>query len=302
MADADFIKNWLEGKISARELEERKLKGDITVHEYEQIISGSSRLKVPELQTQEQAWEKLNEKLKAVPQKSAQHVAMTRWLPLAIAASLAFITVSYFLLADKTIIARPGEKIVYLLPDGSEVFLNADSKIAFNEHNWNNERTIELEGEAFFQVKKGNRFTVKSEDATITVLGTSFNANVREDLFEVSCFTGKVSVVNAAGEVILENGKYTRIDNGNLSHPQVFNEKQKGTWRAGEFYFDARPLALVIDELERQFNVTIEYQGDVSRTYTGYFNTTKLDDALQMVFKPMSLKYHRQNPNKIIVE
>jgi transmembrane sensor len=302
-SNEDFIKDWMEGKISPEELENRRAQNDQTVKRFEKIIATSARLKVPDTQTKEQAWQKLSRKINSQPTHQTKVIEMSRWIPLSAAASLTFVVVCYFLFFAKTTVSTSmAENLNYVLPDGSEVVLNADSKISFKQMFWTNDRTVMLDGEAFFKVKKGSTFTVISSSVTITVLGTSFNVNTRPKTVEISCFTGKVKVNSQENEVILSKGEFTNIEDDSLIRPLRFDEKMKATWRNGEFYFDSKPIGLIIDELQRQFDVTIEYHGDDSRLYTGYFNTKNLDDALTMVFKPMSLTYYKKSNKKIIVE
>lgn len=298
----DFIKDWLEGKVSAAELKSRKEKGDAFVEEFDELITRSSGLKVPEPVSKEEAWQKLSGKLNQAPQQEAKVVKLGRWIPIGIAASVALMIVAFFFAFNKVTIATSlAETKVYILPDGSEVTLNADSKIAYSRFGWSGERTVTLEGEAFFQVTKGSPFTVESEKGTVTVLGTSFNVQARQSNFEVSCFTGKVKVASGNASVMLTKGLFTKLDNNKLIAAETFDD-QKTTWREGDFYFEGKPLSTVIDELERQFNIEIILSGDGARLYTGYFSNKNLDEALEMVFKPMSLRYTRETDNKIIVQ
>jgi ferric-dicitrate binding protein FerR (iron transport regulator) len=100
---------------------------------------------------------------------------------------------------------------------------------------------------------------------------------------------------------MLTKGLFTKLDNNKLITAETFNI-QKTTWREGDFYFESKPLRTVIDELERQFNIEIILSGDSTRLYTGYFSNKNLDEALEMVFKPMSLRYTRETDNKIFVQ
>jgi transmembrane sensor len=300
----DFTKDWLEGKISPEELKKHKEEGDITVNQYEKLISYSSQMKTPDKLTKQQAWEKLVTRINTQPQPEGKEIKWTRWVSLAIAASVVIALLAYvFVFSAVTVSTQRGERISYVLPDGSEVILNADSKLSFKRIFWSRNRSVDLDGEAFFQVKKGSQFTVTTARAIVTVLGTSFNVFARSERAEVSCFTGKVKVnVKKGDEVILTKGNSTQIENDTLIPPRIFDESKTAAWRSGEFYFESQPMGAVVEELERQFNITIEYHGDATRLYTGYFNTKTLDDALLMVFKPMSLRYHKSGEKKIIVE
>jgi transmembrane sensor len=302
MDNHDFIKDWMEGKISREELENRKSKGDPDVEQFEAIITRSAGLKTPDKLTKEQAWEKLRGKLTEEPGQEAKVVKMNRWIPISIAASVSLLVISsIFLFTDTTVSTSLAETKVFVLPDGSEVFMNADSEISFNKIFWQSDRHVSLKGEAFFEVIKGSTFTVETNDGTVTVLGTSFNVNARPTLFEVACFKGSVKVAREPHGVILTKGQYTKLEGNKLSDPASF-DNTKATWRSGDFYFEQKPLYAVIDELERQFNVEIVFQGDDTRLYTGYFNTKKLDEALTMVFKPMGLGYQVESNKKIVVQ
>jgi transmembrane sensor len=302
MSGNDFTKEWLEGNISPEELKKRKEEGDVTVNQYEKIISYSSQMKTPDKLTKQQAWEKLVTRINAQPQ--GKEIKWTHWVSLGIAASVVVALLAYlFVFSAVTVSTQRGERLSYVLPDGSKVILNADSKLSFKRIFWSRNRAVDLDGEAFFQVKKGSRFTVNTAKAIVTVLGTSFNVFARAERAEVSCFTGKVKVNAKQGnEIILTKGNSTQIENDTLIPPKIFDESKTAAWRSGEFYFESKPLGDVFEELERQFNITIEYRGDKGRLYTGYFNTKTLDSALLMVLKPMSLRYHKSGDKKIIVE
>lgn len=294
------MKDWLEGKISPEELKSKKEKGDELVRDFDELITRSAHLKVPDTTTNEDAWAKLSAKLKETPRAETKVVKLNRWIPLSIAASVSVILVAFFVFNKTTVATQMAETRIVMLPDGSEVTLNADSKIAFSRVRWFGDRGVSLEGEAFFKVVKGSSFSVATEQGTVTVLGTSFNVNARTSGFEVSCFTGKVKVESGEKQVVLTKGMFTKLEDQGLADAALF-DVNKTTWRAGDFYFERAPLSTVIDELERQFNVDITFSGDGSRLYTGYFSRKNIDEALEMVFKPMSLNYQREN-NKVTVK
>ena len=161
---------------------------------------------------------------------------------------------------------------------------------------------MHLKGEAFFNIKKGGYFEVVCEHGTVVVIGTSFNVKQRDRSIEVACFTGMVKVSNNDGiPVTLKAGEFTRVTDQTLAPPSAFNKEKEASWRAGEFYFDGVPLEAVLSELERQFNIEVQYESTTPRSYTGYFNNKDLDEALQLVFQPMSLAFTKDG-NKIIVK
>ncbi len=259
---------------------------------------------MPESITKEQAWERFASRVSEVPkEKEAKVVKMSWWIPLSIAASITFMAVAFFVFGTTEIATHLAETRVHILPDGSEVTLNADSKIAFRKIGWSGNRVVTLEGEAFFNVKKGTSFTVESEKGTVTVLGTSFNVNTRNSGFEVACYTGKVNVESNDQSVMLTKGLTTKLENGQLTGANEFDDQRK-TWRDGEFYFEAQSLSVVFGELARQFDLEIVFMGDSSRLsdqYSGNFSNHDETEALELVLKPMGLTYRREN-NKIIIQ
>lgn len=290
MKKDDLIENWLEFETSSEEREEM-----------ERIIAFTEKLDAPATKTKAAAWDDLMSSINEESQDN-ERVLVTekktnsRWLVYAMSIAAALV-LGYFSLIDNS---NPGivrfqtataQIITETLPDQSEVTLNAGSFLSYSSENWQTARAVELKGEAFFQVSKGNTFTVDTEIGKVTVLGTSFNVYNRDEDFNVACFTGSVQVNINADQVVLKPGQKAAIDSqsGRLT-VQDFNPQLSATWRIGEFYFDAVELTKVIRELERQFDIKIEVTGDISdRFYSGFFSTQNLAEALQLVFVPMGL-------------
>ena len=68
--------------------------------------------------------------------------------------------------------------------------LNELSQLEYNASKWDENRSLELKGEAFFDVEKGKRFDVTTEFGNVSVLGTEFNVLSRDSIFKVSCYEG----------------------------------------------------------------------------------------------------------------
>jgi transmembrane sensor len=297
----DFIKDWLEGKISPDELKSKRKSEDELVKEFDELITRSSHLKMPESISKDQAWKNFTARVsETTTHKKAKVVKMDRWIPLSIAASVSLLIVAFFAFSKTEVATQFAETKVHVLPDGSEVTLNADSKIAFRKVVWSSNRVVSLEGEAFFNVKKGSSFVVETEQGTVTVLGTSFNVNTRSNGFEVACFTGKVNVAVDDKSVMLTKGLETKLMKGKLTEAQSFDDQQT-TWRDGDFHFASQPLSVVFDELERQFNIKIIFSGDSTKRYSGKFSNKDLNEALEIVLQSMQLTHHREG-NRIIVK
>ncbi len=247
------------------------------------------KMKVAYDKDKSQVWEELNEQI-ASPLK-------TYWfLPfkLLVAASLLiFFTVALFCnFYTEEIFCEKGGYINFDLPDGSVVTLNSDSRVSYAPYWWYVNRSVVLDGEAFFEVQKGSKFTVVSTRGTTAVLGTSFNVRAREEIYEVTCLTGKVKVSSMTTEkdiVLIANEKAVLKEKNLLKIVKV-NVESETAWKNLQFYFDSAPLDFVIDEMERQYDVTI--QCDIKLSYSGSFSKDiDLEDALNLICLPFNLSF-----------
>lgn len=199
------------------------------------------------------------------------------------------------------VVPRAGQ-LTHLLPDGSRVIVNADTHLSYNRCCWSINREVYLEGEALFRVKKGNRFRVVTPAATVSVLGTVFNVYSRRGETRVSCLEGKVRVKTSRGNSKMLLTKGMEIKTMGYTMERIKSNRTAGDaslWTKGEFYFNNQPIYRVIEELERQFDVDIFFDGDSSRAYSGYFNRNDLTNALQMVCVPMGI--HWRSHGKVVI-
>ncbi len=212
------------------------------------------------------------------------------------------VSVLYFLSRDSytEIGTLAGEKETVQLPDGSTIVVNALSTVRYDEENWKANRTIEMEGEAFFDVEKGSKFRVNTSTATVEVLGTEFNVKNRMKFFEVHCFEGSVQVRNKDIDEVLKAGESLRISAEALERA-THNLAIPG-WTKDVSSFDRVPLSEVIAEIERQYNVEIELLGtDGNLLFTGVFVHSNLENALESVTAPMDLEYRIENNQLVSV-
>lgn len=214
------------------------------------------------------------------------------------AALIAIMLISMLFLnlsGTKQFVAERGAFANAELPDGSTVILNSDSKLTYSKIGWNKHRKVSLVGEAIFDVVKGEKFEVHTTAGYIRVLGTKFNVSYREKNLEVSCIEGSVEVTIANGrKETLVAGQGLDVSSDQLVVKRELNMQTVGKWTVGEFYYREAPLEVVLDEIERQYNIRIQATGITSRTYTGYFRKGDLNETLSLVCQPMSLTYSIQ--------
>jgi ferric-dicitrate binding protein FerR (iron transport regulator) len=178
------------------------------------------------------------------------------------------------------------------LPDGSLVSLNADSEVKYKPYWWFIKRQVEMKGEAYFEVKKGKRFTVISADNTVRVLGTTFNVLAREEVYQVSCLKGKIEVSTTDKKTLLTGNMRLTMIASHLRIDEDVDTKQSVGWMENSFSFNGVPLSYVISEIERQYNIHITSESELDYYYTGNFSKDKApEEILEIIGKPFDIHF-----------
>ena len=290
MEREDLIKKWLDNNLNSQELEAFKQLEDF--EELTRLDFALQQFKPVDFESDIEL-EKLNLTLKN------KHKKQNNWRKpfLRIAAILAICLGSFYYTTtlDTNIATKFAEKENIVLPDNSQVKLNAKSTLAFNKNSWKDNRNLDLTGEAYFKVAKGSKFTVHTSVGDISVLGTEFNINTRNNLFEVICYEGSVKVAHANTIRILKPGEsFLILDNKLVDKPKIRDTSP--TWITNESTFYSMPYTQVIAELERQYNVTFSVNDiDTNQLFTGSFTHNNLDIALQVITTPFNLAYTINN-------
>ena len=291
----NYLAKWLNNDLSEEELAVFKKSAEYA--SYEKLLEVSGSLEAPDFDMDKAFNDFKNNQL----QKDVKVIKMNPMRKLwRIAAAIAVIFVaSYFYIStlDESISTQYAERNEVRLPDNSEIILNADSRITYSEKNWAKERNISLEGEAFFKVAKGQKFTVATKDGLVTVLGTQFNVENRTGFFEVTCYEGLVSVIFNGKESKLRAGNSFIAINGNV----LKTESPANTipsWMSNESTFRSIPLKYVLDEFERQYNIEVKTQNiNLEQLFTGSFSNTNINLALQSISTPSQIKYELEGNN-----
>ncbi|CAM9974851.1 unnamed protein product [Chrysoparadoxa australica] len=185
-------------------------------------------------------------------------------------------------------VSVPGQKISTILPDGTKVKLNSDSKLIVPEVFDANQRVVELSGEAFFEVteNKGWPFIVKSGSMEVKVLGTSFNVRSYSDdkLLKVAVKTGKVEVMGIGEEehtvTLLPNYISTwNPDKTSLTKSEISGPDKIFGWTEQQLVFENESLPEVLNVLSRWYGLSFDDPAnlaeDAKRKYTAkYKNPT----------------------------
>ncbi len=251
---------------------------------------------VPYAQSKEEIWERLSQKLEETSPQKSRFIHSSRWVAVA-AALIVLIGLAVALRFHTTTIqSPPGQHLVCDLPDGSQVQLNAASTITYHPWWWRFSREIQFEGEAFFEVQKGSPFRVISKTGKTEVLGTSFNIFARSDSYEVQCVTGKVKVVSPSSKevVLLPDYSASIKPNGEILVQKNSESRTSYDWIHNKFNFTSVPLKAVFQEVERQYNVTIQTGISPELIYTGHFQGRRdVEDVLALLCKPFGLQFEK---------
>lgn len=283
------ILKWLEGTLSDKETEDLKQSEDFDT--IEKIAHYATHIATPKVDAQQSLAALKNRKLSKKEPK-VRSLNYNNFFKVA-AIFIVALTAAYFLFYNTTQSFTTGiaQTKSFYLPDHSQVLLNASSKITFSEKDWNKQRDLTLEGEAYFKVQKGKTFSVKTADGIVKVLGTHFDVKQRSNYYEVSCFEGLVSVTYKNKTVKLPPGKTFRVINNQIEKTDDFIA-QNPSWLQNESSFSRIPLNQVIAELERQYDIKVETKDiDTSKLFTGSFTHNNQKIALEAITIPLQLSY-----------
>ena len=179
------------------------------------------------------------------------------------------------------------QKETIILIDGSKIMLNAESEIAYDRNYNIKNRNIKMEGEAYFEVQNNDLpFIIETEHGKVTVLGTSFNVRSREDGFEVGVNEGIVSISNDSTLIQLLEGQHINVSKtfNYKSISDISYEKYPG-WLNQKVYCKNTKLDQLFDEIERTFNVEIEFSKPSLKnmTLTGVIIAKDIHEVLETI-------------------
>jgi transmembrane sensor len=188
---------------------------------------------------------------------------------------------------QEVLVTLYGQLAVRKLPDGSEVTMNANSKVRY-AHNWKegSDREVWIEGEAFFHVQKTldhSSFVVHADRFDVVVTGTQFNVINRPGKASVLLREGRVILTEKDGrEMTMAPGDYVQWDERGLNRKLVQRDSVLA-WKDRKLFFDKTPLKEVAALIEDQYGVKVKLAdlaiGDSS--ITGIMPNNNLNVLLQ---------------------
>jgi transmembrane sensor len=186
-----------------------------------------------------------------------------------------------------------GVRTKFQLPDGSTGFLNSGSSLKYPV-SFTSERTVELSGEAFFNVTHNKEipFHVNTKNLDIKVLGTTFNVICNEDekTEEIVLQTGKVDVLSKSGNQLAEispNEQLTLNIEKQTFTKKIVEASQYSTWKDGKLVFRNENMQQLARRLSRWYNAEVIVGDTLLEGYT--FHATFIDEPLDEVMKLIAI-------------
>ncbi|MDM8323641.1 FecR family protein [Bacteroides gallinaceum] len=207
--------------------------------------------------------------------------------------------------ADIVIEAPVGARTCMYLPDGTQVWLNACSRLTYSQGFGINDRNLKLEGEGYFEVSRNEQlpFIIHTQEVDVTVLGTQFNFKNYADDSEasVSLLSGKVKLCNHLRQeetlYLQPNEKVTLnklTGEMKTTRTQVQNSK---IWTHDELFFDEELLEDIAKKLMRNYDVKIEVADSLKNTrFYGSFKMSgsTIEQVLETISSTNRMKYKQE--------
>lgn len=192
------------------------------------------------------------------------------------------------------------------LPDGSKVWLNADSKLRFPTRFVGNSREVELDGEAYFEVAANKKmpFYVAAGGMKVKVLGTHFNVMAYSDepFVKTTLLEGRVMLSSAGANAYLKPGEQG-VFTANKFGVSKADIDQEMAWKNGYFIFNGESLSAVMRKVSRWYDVEVSYSTHNNNlTYTGSVSKFKnISEVLKVLSLTGTVKFNVQERRVTVI-
>ena len=236
-----------------------------------------------------------------------------QWAAIFLLPVLSAFTVYYFTqrpqrnLQPTVITAQKGEKAEVVLPDGSNVWINSGSTLTYDRHFNGKERSVYLQGEAYFEVTENKKrpFIVHTKHITVQARGTSFNVRSYEtdSLASAVLLEGKVKVSASGHETILSVNERATFDKRKQTlladRVEALNFIE---WKNGNIYFSNQTYDEIARALSRIYNVEIQFASEQLRPmrFSGTLGSSGIKNALDILSMTSPMYYEMKDTTIIL--
>ncbi|MFK8105104.1 MAG: FecR family protein [Saprospiraceae bacterium] len=291
-----LLSKWLAGTILPEELQ--ALEKEVNLNRLAQVLEQQKQF---ELSTEpvETMWKDFEGKvaMSSTPEKqTTKKFSFLKWtIVLLLLTTFAIGVFYYWQQQPEKLITPPAAPATKIFAEGTKVELSPGSSLAFKTEDWRTERTIELQGQAFFDVTKGLPMFIHTKAGTIAVLGTQFDVWEMGAWMRVQCFEGKVKVRVGQESKTLEAMEMVFVNKNNLSVVSAFSET-KPDWKRKERVYQKIPLKLVLKDLERFYAIEFDASAvPLNDAFSGVFPTQDLEKALTYLTRSMNWQYEQND-------
>ena len=247
--------------------------------------------------------------------RAAHLIPLFRWTA-RIAAAIIIAVSAYYMTADyiynkgaqpQTIPVPAGQRAQITLADGTRVWLNAKSTLTYASNFGRSERNVELDGEAYFEVAKNKKlpFYVHTEMNKVRVVATSLNvcAYKGSKEFETTLVEGIVDIYPSCNDQVitrLQKDEFFANYDGHCKKT-ILPSYQYLRWKEGLYCFDDVPFSVILDKLEKYYNVKIAVTSPRLLTHEGLTGKFREQDGIEHILRTISKEHpvkFRINENK----
>lgn len=205
-------------------------------------------------------------------------------------------------LTMQEVVTEKGQRSKFILSDGTQVWLNGDSRMEIPSRFTDQRREVHLQGEAFFEVTSDadKPFMVHAGESVTQVLGTQFNLKAYPDEeVQIVVKEGKVAFGGREAEQqipeLREHEMAVLSDSNRTSIQKVENLEKYLDWTNDKLIFDDTPLHQVMQELERWYDIecTLEDPSLRTRTVTGSFQDESMTEVLNIISLSVGMTYEK---------
>jgi ferric-dicitrate binding protein FerR (iron transport regulator) len=223
------------------------------------------------------------------------------WMRIAAALVLLIGLAAVFVSISAVEITSNGETVSHVLPCGSEIVLTSGT-LSYQPMTWGMKRSIQLDGQCYFDIVKGEAFTVISDMGNINVLGTSFTVFADENDLFVHCETGKVRVENDRHKFDLDPDEFCQIDEAIGLEGEASAKRARHILESTELHFENDPSNLVVLKLENWYGVEISGLTGKDHFYTGKLNGQSLEADLKVFCQTFNATFNFDEAGNVLIK